>query len=105
MKLIVQIPCLDEEKTIAQTIKDTPRQIPGVDKVEILVIDDGSCDRTSQIAKESGVEHIICLSKTKGLGPAFAAGIENLLRANASIPKTLWTRACHRLRVPGKACL
>lgn len=85
MKLIVQIPCLNEENTIASTIKEIPRQIPGINKVEILVIDDGSCDRTSQIAKESGVEHIIRLSKTKGLGPAFAAGIETALKLGADI--------------------
>lgn len=63
MRLIVQIPCLNEEKTIAQTVKDIPRQIPGIDKVEVLVIDDGSSDKTAQIAKASGAEHIIRLAK------------------------------------------
>ena len=85
MKLIVQIPCLNEEKTVAQTIKDIPRQIPGIDKVEVLVIDDGSSDQTSRIAKESGAEHIIRFNKTKGLGPAFASGIEAALEAGADI--------------------
>ena len=85
MKLIVQIPCLNEEKTIGATIRDIPRHIPDIDKVEILVIDDGSSDKTAQIAKESGAEHIIRLSKTKGLGPAFAAGIETALKLGADI--------------------
>ena len=85
MKLIVQIPCLDEEKTIASAVKDIPRQIAGIDKVEILVIDDGSSDQTSPIAKEAGAEHIIRFSKTKGLGPAFSAGIETALKLGADI--------------------
>ena len=85
MKLIVQIPCLNEEKTIAQTIKDIPRQIPGIDKVEILVIDDGSSDKTVQIARESGAEHIICFSKTKGLSAAFISGIETAIKLGADI--------------------
>ena len=85
MKLIVQIPCLNEEETIAQTIRDIPRQIPGIDKVEILVIDDGSSDKTAEVAKKSGVEHILRFSKTQGLGVAFMAGIEAALKLGADI--------------------
>jgi len=84
MKLIVQIPCLDK-KTIAQTIKDIPKQIPGIDKIGILVIDDRSSDKTIQIAKMLGIEHIIRLSKTRGLSPAFTAGIEIALKLGADI--------------------
>jgi glycosyltransferase involved in cell wall biosynthesis len=58
MKLIVQIPCLNEEATLPATLSDIPRQIDGVDVVEILVIDDGSTDRTAQVAEESGV-HLV----------------------------------------------
>lgn len=85
MKLIAQIPCLNEEKGIALTIKNIPRRIPGIDKVEILVIDDGSIDKTAQIAKELGVEHIIYLGETRGLGHAFASGIEAALKLGADI--------------------
>ena len=85
MKLIVQIPCLNEEKTVALTIRDIPRQIPGIDKVEILVIDDGSSDKTAEIAGKSGVEHILRFSKTKGLGTTFMAGIETALKLEADI--------------------
>lgn len=59
MKLIVQIPCFNEEHTLPQTITDIPRQIDGVDLVEILVIDDGSSDATIKIAKELGVDYIV----------------------------------------------
>ena len=85
MKLIVQIPCLNEEESIAQTIKEIPRQISGIDQVEILVLDDGSSDRTAEIARNSGAEHIIRFSKTKGLGPAFISGIETALKLGADI--------------------
>ena len=56
MKLIVQIPCYNEEQTLPMTVRDIPRTIDGVDQVEIMVIDDGSTDRTSEVAKEIGVD-------------------------------------------------
>ncbi|HVU29045.1 MAG TPA: glycosyltransferase, partial [Sphingomicrobium sp.] len=59
MKLIVQIPCLNEEETLAATLIDIPRDVPGVDCVEILVIDDGSSDRTVDVARRYGVNHIV----------------------------------------------
>ncbi len=85
MKLIVQIPCLNEEKTLPLTVKDIPRVIVGIDHVEVLVIDDGSCDRTCKVAEECGVDHIIRLPETIGLARAFAVGIDACLKRGADI--------------------
>ena len=85
MKLIVQIPCLNEEGTLAETVKDIPRSIDGIDVVEILVIDDGSTDRTEQVAREAGVDHIIRFRRNRGLGYAFKAGFDACLKLGADI--------------------
>ncbi|MCD6289164.1 MAG: glycosyltransferase family 2 protein [Anaerolineae bacterium] len=85
MKLIVQIPCLNEEATLPETVRDIPREIPGVDKVEILVVDDGSTDRTAEVARELGVDHIVRFPQNRGLAAAFAAGIDACLRLGADI--------------------
>ncbi|MFH1413989.1 MAG: glycosyltransferase family 2 protein [Candidatus Omnitrophota bacterium] len=85
MKLIVQIPCLNEEQSLPLTVKDIPRQIKGIDKIELLVIDDGSTDRTVEVAKEIGVDHILRLKNQRGLARAFAAGIDASLRLGADI--------------------
>ena len=85
MKLIVQIPCLNEEETLAATIVDIPRQVPGVDKVEILIVDDGSTDRTVDVAQRFGVDHIIRNSQNLGLARTFSRGIEECLRRGADI--------------------
>ena len=83
MKLIIQIPCFNEEKTLLQVISDLPREISGIDKIEIQVIDDGSTDDTVRIAKELKIDHIIRLGRNKGLASAFKAGINNALMLNA----------------------
>jgi glycosyltransferase involved in cell wall biosynthesis len=84
MKLIVQIPCFNEEKTLPQTVADIPRDIPGVD-VEILIIDDGSVDKTVEKAKELGVDHIVRNKKNLGLARTFRKGLEACLDAGADI--------------------
>ncbi len=85
MKLIVQIPCHNEARTIARTISDVPRQIPGVDAVEVLVIDDGSTDDTSGAAREAGADHVIRHTRNKGLAETFRTGIDACLGAGADI--------------------
>ena len=85
MKLIVQIPCYNEEQTLPETVKDIPRKIEGVDQVEILIIDDGSTDKTVEIAKEIGVDHIVKNICNKGLARTFLAGLDACLRLGADI--------------------
>jgi glycosyltransferase involved in cell wall biosynthesis len=85
MKLIIQIPCLDEEKTLPSTLADLPRSLPGVDVVEWLVIDDGSTDRTIEVAREHGVHHIVRLTNNKGLAAAFQAGLDASLKLGADV--------------------
>lgn len=85
MKLIVLISCLNEEKTLPLVLKDIQKKIEGIDKVEILVIDDGSTDNTSQVAKDLGVDHIVKLSSNHGLAQAFMTGIETSLELGADI--------------------
>lgn len=85
MKLIVQIPCLNEEDTLPATVKDIPRQIEGIDQVEILVVDDGSTDRTSAVARELGVDHVVRFPRNRGLGHAFKAGFDTCLKLGADI--------------------
>ena len=85
MKLIVQIPCFNEEKTLLQTIQDIPRQIPGISKVEILIIDDGSTDNTIETARANGADHLIKHTCNKGLAEAFKTGLDACLRLGADI--------------------
>jgi glycosyltransferase involved in cell wall biosynthesis len=85
VKLIVQIPCLDEEETLPLVVASIPRQIPGIDVVEVLVIDDGSTDRTADVARACGVDHIIRNTGRKGLAQSFAAGLHEALRQGADI--------------------
>lgn len=84
-KLIIQIPCFNEEDALPVTLKALPRKIPGVDVIERLIIDDGSTDKTIDIAKAHGVEHIVKLPQNRGLARAFMAGIEGALDARADI--------------------
>ena len=85
MKLIVQIPCYNEETTLPQTVRDIPRQIEGVEQVEILIIDDGSKDQTIEAAKKAGVDHIVKNISNKGLARTFLAGLDASLRLGADI--------------------
>src|SRR4051812_41373569 len=85
MKLIVQIPCLNEEETLPATLADLPREVPGFDAVEWLVIDDGSTDRTIEVAREHGVDHIVRLTNNKGLAAGFQAGLDAALKLGADV--------------------
>jgi glycosyltransferase involved in cell wall biosynthesis len=85
MKLIIQIPCLNEEQTLPATVADLPRQLDGFDTVELLVIDDGSTDRTVEVARECGVEHIVRLTNNKGLAAGFQAGLDACLKLGADV--------------------
>jgi len=85
MKLIIQIPCWDEEDQLPTTLGDLPRHVPGIDAVEWLVIDDGSTDRTVEVAREHGVDHIVRLTNNKGLAAAFQAGLDASLKLGADI--------------------
>jgi glycosyltransferase involved in cell wall biosynthesis len=85
MKLIVQIPCLNEEETLARTLADLPREVAGFESVEWLVIDDGSSDRTAEVARECGVDHIVRFTSNKGLAVAFQAGIDAALKLGADV--------------------
>jgi len=85
MKLIVQIPCLDEEDQLPGTIADLPRTVEGFDVVEYLVVDDGSTDRTVEVARELGVHHIVRLPSNRGLATAFQAGIDACLKLGADV--------------------
>jgi len=85
VKLIIQIPCYNEEKTLPLTLRDIPRKFRGVDEVEILIVDDGSTDRTVEVAREEGVDHIVRLTNNKGLAEGFMTGIDASLRLGADI--------------------
>jgi glycosyltransferase involved in cell wall biosynthesis len=82
-KLIIQIPCLNEAETLPGTLADLPREVPGIDVVETLVIDDGSRDDTAAIARAHGVTHLVRFRRQKGLAAAFMAGIDACLRHGA----------------------
>ena len=85
IKLIIQIPCFNEEEFLPITLQDIPKKIEGIDIIETLVIDDGSTDKTDQLAQETGANHIIRFKKHKGLAKGFMAGLEYSLRKGADI--------------------
>lgn len=85
MKLVVQIPCYNEEATLPEVLEDVPRRIDGVAVVEVLVIDDGSDDRTADLARSFGADRVISLSENRGLAAAFSRGISEALDMGADI--------------------
>jgi glycosyltransferase involved in cell wall biosynthesis len=85
MKLIIQIPCYNEEKTLAETVRDLPGKIDGIDEIEIMVIDDGSSDKTVAVAEKLGVHHIVRQIYNKGLAKTFMNGINHALKNKADI--------------------
>jgi glycosyltransferase involved in cell wall biosynthesis len=85
VKLIIQIPCFNEENQLPLTLSRLPRQVPGFEIVEWLLIDDGSTDRTIEVAREQGVDHIVRLTNHKGLAAAFQAGLDAALKLGADV--------------------
>ena len=85
MKLFIQIPCLDEEATLPQTLADLPTQIDGIDEIEVMVVDDGSTDRTVEVAREHGVKHVVSHGTNRGLAAAFSSGRDYALAHGADI--------------------
>jgi glycosyltransferase involved in cell wall biosynthesis len=85
MKLIIQIPCYNEEQQLPLTLADLPRHVDGFDDVEWLIIDDGSSDRTIEVARANGVEHVVRLTNNKGLAAAFQAGLDAGLKLGADV--------------------
>ena len=85
MKLFIRIPCLNEEETLPTTLGDLPREVAGFDVVEWLIIDDGSTDRTIEVARAHGVDHIVRLTNNKGLAAGFQAGLDACLKLGADV--------------------
>src|SRR4026208_7524 len=85
MKLIIQIPCLNEAQTLPATLADLPRTVPGFDEVEWLIIDDGSTDDTARLAREPGVENVGRCTANKGLALAFQTGIDAAVKLGADV--------------------
>jgi glycosyltransferase involved in cell wall biosynthesis len=85
MKLIIQIPCFNEAEQLPRTLADLPREVPGFDVVEWLVIDDGSTDETVSVARAHGVDHLVRLTNNKGLATGFQAGIDTALKLGADV--------------------
>ncbi|HEV7732189.1 MAG TPA: glycosyltransferase family 2 protein [Candidatus Binatia bacterium] len=84
-KLIIQIPCFNEESTLAETLAALPRSLPGIDVIETLVIDDGSTDATSEVAKQAGATYLLRFPVNSGLARAFSAGLDTALKLGADI--------------------
>ena len=105
IKLIIQIPCYNEGETLGVTLSELPRELPGIDTVEWLVIDDGSTDRTVEIARAHGVDHIIRHPKNLGLARTFVSGLEASLARGADIIVNIDADNQHRAEyIPGLLC-
>jgi glycosyltransferase involved in cell wall biosynthesis len=85
VKLIIQVPCYNEEQALPVTLSALPRKIPGIDSIEWLIVDDGSQDRTTEVARAHGVDHVVSLPRHQGLTRAFVVGLEACLKAGADI--------------------
>lgn len=85
MKLIIQIPCYNEAETLAVALNDLPKEIEGIDTIEVLIINDGSTDNTVEVAKANGVHHVVDFPHNQGLARGFVAGLEACIRHNADI--------------------
>jgi glycosyltransferase involved in cell wall biosynthesis len=85
MKLVIQIPCLDEEETLPETLAALPRSVPGIDEIAVLIIDDGSTDGTAEVATRAGVTEVLRFPNHQGLARAFAAGLERALQLGADV--------------------
>lgn len=85
MKLIIQIPCFNEAETLPATLQDLPRAVPGFDRVEWLVIDDGSTDDTGKVARLHGVDHLVSFTKNQGLARSFLAGLDACIHLGADV--------------------
>ncbi|MFN2518001.1 MAG: glycosyltransferase family 2 protein, partial [Jatrophihabitantaceae bacterium] len=85
MRLVVQVPCLNEESTLPLVLESIPKQIPGIDEIIVLIIDDGSSDRTIEVAQEHGVTHFVRHARNRGLGRSFHDGVQRALELGADI--------------------
>ena len=85
MKLVIQIPCYNEADTLEAALNDLPRELEGIDEIEYLIINDGSCDATAEVARRWGVHHIVNFSQNRGLAKGFMAGLDGCLRNGADI--------------------
>lgn len=85
MRLFIQIPCLNEEKTLPLVLEHMPKEIPGIDDIQLLIIDDGCSDNTVEVARSLGVQHVVHHAKPMGLARAFRDGVDYALKHGADI--------------------